>query len=165
MPERTWVFDTVVLSNFLLADASHLLTRYAGHSIIPHAVYDELTIGARTRQGLAEIERLLNDCIFELVSLTRSEHKVWEELTRTLGRGEASCIAVACERQAVVVTDDRVARRHCAERGVQCTGTIGMLRAGVRDSDLSAADADAVLDMMVSAGFYSPVKRVSDLLP
>lgn len=63
-----------------------------------------------------------------------------------------------------MATDDRAARNSCGDRGVACTGTIGILGACCRDGALTIHEADAALQAMVDAGFYSPVQRLSDLV-
>jgi predicted nucleic acid-binding protein len=97
-------------------------------------------------------------------SLAAGEREVYRELLRILGSGEASCIACAKARGGVVVTDDKTARDCCAERGVAFTGTIGILKACALDGTLSPGAADAVLQAMIDAGYYSPVTRISGLL-
>ena len=67
-------------------------------------------------------------------------------------------------RGGTVVTDDRAARGSCSERDVPFTGTIGILKACARDGTLEADEADAVLNLMMDAGYLSPVRRISDLL-
>ncbi len=78
-----------------------------------------------------------------------------------LGRGEASCIASARKRDWIVATDDRAARKQCLALNVAVTGTIGILKASVRDNSLSSEQADKTLAAMVKAGFYSPVKSIT----
>ena len=48
--------------------------------------------------------------------------------------------------------------------GIPATGTIGILKALCVDRTLSAEEADAVLGRMVAIVFYSPIRRISDLL-
>jgi len=46
MPEKKWVFDTVVLSNFLLSNSIFILEkRYRKHGMITWEVYDEISNG------------------------------------------------------------------------------------------------------------------------
>ena len=83
---------------------------------------------------------------------------------RNLSSGESSCIALARCRGGVVVTDDRFARGSCRDRGIQVTGTIGILKVLCLDHVLKPHEADEILARMVKAGFYSPVRRISDVL-
>ncbi|MBD3244028.1 MAG: hypothetical protein GF331_25770 [Chitinivibrionales bacterium] len=164
MPERRWVFDTVAVSNFLLTDSVAVLrSRYAGKALLTWQVYDELGAGVARRPPLKAIDRHIDEGLFTLATLTREEHDLWLALIPSLGRGEASCIAVAVRRTAVVVSDDKTARRRCADHGVSCTGTVGILRAAVRDNQLIMDTADGILARMIEAGFRAPVQRISDL--
>ena len=95
-------------------------------------------------------------------SLAADERGDYRELLRILGPGEASCIACAKARGGIVVTDDKAARDCCAERGL--TGTIGILKACSLDETLSPGEADAVLQDVIDAGYYSPVTRISGLI-
>jgi predicted nucleic acid-binding protein len=52
----------------------------------------------------------------------------------------------------------------CEERDVPFTGTVGILKGCVRDGMLLADEADAVLRSMIEAGYFSPVRRISDLV-
>ena len=165
MPKPLLVFDTVSLANFLFADATHVLTlRYTGRSRITGQVFDELTSGMRARPKLKIIESLLTKKQFSLVSLTMAENARYAEILTNLGRGESSCIAVAASRGWTMVTDDRAARSRCAELKIPVTGTIGILKAACADKQIVPSEADRILHRMVEIGFYSPVRRVSDLL-
>ena len=91
MPEKKWFFDTVVLSNFLLVDANHILEkRYYGKGFITRAVYDEIINGIAAMPKLGAVEKLLAKKVFNIHSLSSSEHKLFLELAGHLGRGEAS---------------------------------------------------------------------------
>lgn len=163
---RCWFFDTVVLSNFALAGCLDLLvTRYGARLAITNEVLDEISDGvAAGHDGLAAIQTLAADGVVKATVLNAAERKFYVKLLCVLGPGEASCIAAAVSRHAVVATDDRAARACCAEHKVPVTGTIGILKACCRDSALTAAMADAILAAMVAHGFYSPVRRISHVL-
>ena len=165
MPEKKWVFDTVSLSNFLLSDSIGLIEkRYAKRGIITEAVYDELSAGMAAYPKLRQINQLLESNTLRLLHLSAAERKRYVELAMYLGKGEASCIAVAKQRAMVMVTDDRAARRRCTQMRISTTGTIGILKASVLDEHITAADADDILLRMSDAGFYSPVRTISDIV-
>ena len=165
MPDRKWVFDTVALSNFVLSDSTHLPEkRYAKNGIITREVYNELSSGMAVYPVLREIDRLIETTVFELASLSSVEHTHYVELIGHLGKGEASCIALAKQQGAVVVTDDRMARKQCQQMNLQATGTIGILKASSLAGDISPAEADEILHGMIAAGFYSPVRNISDIV-
>ncbi|MFW5842521.1 MAG: hypothetical protein ACOCW6_01215 [Spirochaetota bacterium] len=169
MPDRPpdRFFDTVTLSNFALSGAFELLVNRYGRSLrVSEQVRAEL--GAGRNRGYAELaaveEALAAGSIVPAEPMTMPESELFVDLLRTLGSGEASCVALARHRGGIVATDDRTARSCCAERGVPVTGSIGILKALCIDRTIASEEADAVLNRMVSVGFYSPVRRISDLL-
>ena len=165
MPEKHWIFDTVALSNFLLSDATFILeNRYRKRGLITHQIYDEISAGMMEYPELKQIDRLVDDETFKLVSLSRQERVHFRELIVHLGKGEASCIAYAKERNVIVVTDDRSARKQCSQMQIPLTGTIGILKASVLDGHLKLDQADKVLSKMTDAGYYSPLRSLADII-
>jgi predicted nucleic acid-binding protein len=165
MPEQRRVFDTVVLSNFLLSDSAEILAqRYKGRAAITWEVYDEITAGIVSRPMLATMETLVGKRQFEIIALSPREHQTYSKLLGRLGKGEASVIAVAQARHWIACSDDKAARRECVQSGVKFTGTIGILKAACMQGLLRRDQADLALRRMVENGFYSPVLRISDLL-
>ncbi len=164
MPDKKWIFDTVALSNFLLSESISVLEkRYRKRGIITWEVYDEITAGMQAYPPLKDVDKLIDKKIFELISLSRKEHKNFLELIGHLGKGEASCIAHAKEHAAIVVTDDRTARKQCASMKIQFTGTVGILKAAMLDGQISLSQADEILLRMIRAGFYSPIRSISTI--
>ncbi len=165
MPEKNWIFDTVTLSNFLLSDSTFILEiRYSRRGLITCEIYDELSAGMVEYPKLKHIDQLVDNEIFKQVSLSRKEHRHFRELIVHLGKGEASCIAYAKERDVIVVTDDRCARRQCSHLKIPVTGTIGILKASVLDGHLKLDQADTSLSKMTDAGFYSPLRSIADII-
>jgi len=165
MPENLWIFDTVSLSNFLLADSAFILElRYRRSGVISTEIYAELSSGFAEYPKLKQVDRLIDDKIFRLISLSRREHLHFLELIGHLGQGEASCIAYARERKAIVVTDDRTARKQCSLLRIPVTGTVGILKASVLDGQIPLNQADVLLQKMIAAGFYSPLRSISEIM-
>ena len=168
MPEsRRWYLDTVVLSSFALTSRLDLLTtRYGRRAHITQEVLGEISDGiAAGYLALRAVEEAMAaGGLTSGTALSAEERAVYGDLLRALSSGEASCIACAQVRGGTVATDDRAARGCCAARDIPCTGTIGILKACCRDGTLALAEADAVLQGMVDAGFYAPVRRLSDLM-
>ena len=164
MPEKKWVFDTVVLSNFFLSDSIFILVeRYHKRAIITWQVYDEISAGIAEYPELKQVDKLIEDKAFKQVSLSRKEYQHFLQLIGHLGKGEASCVAFAKEQTAIVVTDDRSARKQCSLMKIPVTGTVGILKASVLDRHISMATADESLRKMIEAGFYSPVRSIADI--
>jgi predicted nucleic acid-binding protein len=166
MPEQVFLFDTVSLSNFALAQSLDLLvSRHEDCLCVTPEVLDELTAGiVAGYSALNGAVVLVGEGVFSSVVLTHEERQVFLDLRDNLGAGEASCLAGASCRGAIVVTDDRAARTSCAERSISFTGTIGILKAMCRDGQISLDEADKILSTMISNGFYSPVSRIRDVL-
>ena len=164
MPEHAgWFFDNVTLSNFALAGGlGVLIARYRGRGFVTTQVLDELTRGlAAGYPSLAECLDLVDRGILRAVSLDRAERNAYRQLVAHLGEGEAGTIAAAHCRHGVVVSDDLAARRTCADMGVPVTGTIGILRAALREKDLTLPEANGLLRKMIEAGFHAPVDRIT----
>jgi len=161
--DAAWFFDSVTLSNFALADGLRVLVgRYRGRGFVATQVVDELTRGVTAGYGgLVSCLDLVDQGILRVVSLDRSERKIYRQLVAHLGGGEAGTIAAAHRRHGVVVTDDLAARRTCADMRIAITGTIGILRASVGDGELLLDDANDLLRRMIDAGFYSPIDRIT----
>jgi len=165
MPEKSWYFDTVSLSNFLFSGSDHLLKkRYHKCGFITWEVYDELCAGFVKYPTLQKIETFLENKIFTLISLSDQARQLYPNLIVHLGKGEASCIAAAKISQGIVVTDDRSARQQCRHSHVSFTGTIGILKACVIDGTTNLNQADIYLGKMIKQGFYSPVRSISEII-
>ena len=164
---RRFFFDTVTVGNFALGRCFGLLVdRYGTSLYVTEQVRVELAAGrVGGHAGLEAVEPALSSgAISQAGPMDTAERELFTELLRTFGAGEASCIALALQRGGIVVTDDRSARRCCAGRGIRVTGTIGILQALCADRIVSAEEADALLARMVAIGFYSPIRRVSDVI-
>jgi predicted nucleic acid-binding protein len=165
MQDKKLIFDSTVLSNFLIANAAPLLcTRYLQRGVISWEVYDELSAGFRKEPALRGIDQLFSEKSFGLVTLSKKEHTFYITLLDSLGKGEASCIALARFSGNIVATDDKAARRICESHSIPCTGTIGILLAACREKHCDIDKADQLLSIMIKAGFYSPVRKISDII-
>jgi predicted nucleic acid-binding protein len=124
-------------------------------------IVDGMVVGYH---ALGVIESAVRDGELECAGpIPPDRQSLYKELLRSLAPGEASCVVQAKAHDGVVATDDRAAREQCADLGVPVTATIGILKACCLDGTFSPQEADAILQAMVEAGFYSPVRRVSDL--
>lgn len=158
--------DTVVLSNFVFGGLfENLLQRYGEHLRITTQVLDEIESGIAV--GYTELE-IIHEAVknnrLKTIPLDKAEYDFYSSLLANLGRGEASCISCARNRKAVIATDDRAARRVCIKHNIKITGTIGILKSAVTTGMLSIDAAEAALVRMSSAGFYSPIKRLEDII-
>lgn len=152
------VIDNTLLSNFAHIQQPNLLAAAFNQPVTVRAVMDELEVGVRTARIPPVDWRWL-----PIIELTDDERLMAERLNQTLGRGEAACIALAKSRQWMVLTDDRDARRISKELGFIVSGTLGALMNLVRNSVLSLAEADKLLETMKQNGYRCPISSLSEL--
>lgn len=172
MPERRlgahhpfW-FDTVVLSNFAIAEEiAWLGARYSGQGRITAEVFEEIGAGiAAGYSMLASVDELLHKDLFTLVQLEAAEMRQYRQYRNALGSGEASSIAAARSRGGTVVTDDRAARAVCSRERTKYTGTVGILIAACKDGQIALDTAEDVFQRMKAHGFYAPLMRLRDVI-
>jgi uncharacterized protein len=96
-----------------------ILHRLFGEILIPPAVLDEITRGGL---GAAELAR-----VPWLRTVAPENTALVEEIMAPLHRGEAEALVLTEERGALLLLDDRPARRVARERGIQHTGTAAVV--------------------------------------
>lgn len=100
----------------------HLLPALAGTVIVPEAVAEELAIGRAKGIDLPDISGLAWISVRGAISASALT------LINDLGPGETEVLLLALEREdAVVILDDRLARRIAEVRGIRLIGTLGIL--------------------------------------
>ena len=165
MPEI--VLDCRVVSNFALAGAMGVLeSLYKGKAHITGFVAAEVLRGIQAghaRLG-AVPDAVRAGWLREAGLETGEEKRLFESLSRPLGLGEASSIAVAKARGYVFASDDRVGRAEAAALGVRLTGTLGILVKAVRAGACDLAAADGYLNKMIEAGFFSPIGSLREIV-
>jgi len=165
MPEL--IFDNCVLSNFALSDSIGIIKAlYANTASITDFVAAENMKGiAQGHDGLVAIREALRDgWLKETTVKGKTEKRLFESLSISLGIGEASSMAVAKTRNLVFACDDRMAMREAELLGIKLTGTVGILARAVRSKRVNNAKADEILKTMIRNGFYSPIASVRELL-
>jgi predicted nucleic acid-binding protein len=158
------VFDTCVLSNFALVERLAILEGlYARRAwVTDFVVLENLRGIQKGYAGLAEIPKALSAGWLRLVPVNEEkERRLFEQLSTSLGAGEASSIAAARARGFVFACDDKLARREAALVGVKLTGTIGILVHAIRSNVLSMREANKILKRMKELGFHAPVTRIT----
>jgi len=107
---RLWVSDASPIIALSWIGAAHLLVDALGNVLVPEAVRleaDTVPDGATVVSPAAE--------------------GVVRALSLHLDAGEAAAVAVALERQAGLIVDERRARRIAARMGIPVVGTIGVM--------------------------------------
>ena len=158
------IFDTMVISNFAKAGQLELLRRmYAANACCTGFVTAEVLRGVR--QGHTDLEVLVTSLSEgwprQEDLATPAERHLYARIAISLGDGESSCLALAACCGYLFACDDRLARSEAVRLGVPLTGTVGIMIKAVRSGVLDLNKANAVLRMMIAAGFYAPIKRIT----
>lgn len=156
-PTNATVLNTTVLSNFAQVDRVELLLDLP-RLVTVDAVQEELEAGTETHLYIEHALAVLGEEIPVITPSTPSE-ELEEQLLKSLDPGEAQALAVAEVVDGMVVTDDGDARMTANQRGVDLTGSIGLLVRFVENGHISAETADGYLKRWIDeAGFRSPAR-------
>lgn len=164
------IANTTVISNFASVGRLDVLHSLLGQLHISTDVLAEIQDGFA--EGIAYYRDIDHD-IYPFAEngwlrltglLSDEEFRQFHELPVGLHRGEASSLAIASSRAWLFLTDDAKARKTARERGVEISGTLGILIQAVRAELLTAPDADGLLGRMIVQGFRSPRPTISELL-
>jgi len=98
------------------------------------------------------------------VELVHDEIEFAEGLSRRLGPGERSCLAVALHRNGLLASDNADARDEARQLDLPVTGTLGFLVVAVHHGFCSLSEANTLLNAMIDSGYRSPVDRIDSLL-
>ncbi len=161
MTDTHWLalLDNTVLTNFALVGQEELPLRLWPGACTTPAALGEYLAGVATGALPADAWQDLSQ-----VALTEEEQASVAGMAVHLGLGERSCLAVAISRSGALVSDDLPARKWAREHGIEVTGTVGILLAGVRRGYLSLEQANALLTAMIAAGYHSPMESLDALL-
>ncbi len=156
--KNIWLLDNTVLSNFALAAELELLKTYLEIRLrITPQVRDEFQEGIR--------RKIIPKQSFEWLKITHiktnAEKRLFHGFSVSLGRGEASSLALAISRRWKLFTDDLDTRRTAQREGVAVSGTIGMLVYLLSKGKIDLGKGNEILWRMIEKGYYSPVRSLS----
>lgn len=116
--------------------------------VIPKAVYEEVVILGKGREGSVEITKAK----WIKVKAAREE-KLKKLLQMEVGGGEAEVIALAYEVNAdLVIIDENIGRRIAKMFGLKVTGTIGTIIEAKKRGLLN--NVQEKLDALINVGFW-----------
>ncbi len=99
----------------------------------------------------------------EIVGLVPPEYSLYVELARTVDDGEAATIAIAVKRSLPLATDDRKARRVCAELGLpEPTRTLRILHSYADAASLPQAQLRGILVKIRDRASFQPPRNDPD---
>lgn len=164
------ISNTTVLSNFAIIGHLELLHQLYSKVYIPTEVYEEIQNGFEEGYHFyAGIEKLIypfvEDGWLRLTSVfSEDELRFLGTLPRRLHAGESACLAIAQQRQWVVLTDDLIARREATKLQIRISGSIGCLVLAVERELCTLKQANVWLGEMIQNNYRSPVIDLSSLL-
>lgn len=164
------ISNTTVLSNFAAIDSLRRLHELFEEVFLPTEVYQEIQRGLEEGYTFySGVEEVLHprrqDGWLRLTSL-KDEREVltFSGMPGQLHAGEASCLAIARQRDWLLLTDDKAARRHAADLKVAVSGTLGCLVLGIERNLWTLEQANDWLARIIASGFHSPVRDLAALL-
>lgn len=154
------LIDNTVLSNFALIRHPRAI-QYAFREPIctTEHVFEELNQGMRLQRLPKFSWKWL-----EVIGMTEAEAFQFTQLQRQLDKGEASCLAVASQRQWKLATDDKDARKWAIRLQIPHTGTVGILGMLVVQNHIELDEGNAWLKGMIEAGYRSPISTLDELI-
>jgi predicted nucleic acid-binding protein len=156
----TVLLDNTVLSNFSIVRRPDLVrVAFVEQVGTTEQAFQEMQDGI----AIGKIPACDWDWLARL-TLTPVEQVQFEAFHEHMGIGEASCLAMAREREYRLATDDKDARRLARQLGIPLTGTIGILAILVKQGLIALVDGDRLLQEMVAAGYRSPAATLEDVL-
>lgn len=139
------VSDAGPLIALAKTDSLYVLRRLFSHVVVPDAVRCECV----AREGIDS--RRIEDAVAD-GWLSVAAVQVTERFPRSLGRGEIEAIQLALDAEsALLIMDDRLARREAIRRGLDYMGTAGLLHLAEQRSVVD--DAGRLLRQMATAGY------------
>ncbi len=121
MPEIT-IVDTSSLFYFYRVGLFELFNKLYGHITVPEAVKNELNEGQTQGEDVPQLEN------YPWVEIRSVSMPRYLQLIADLGPGESEVLALATNHpSALVVLDDKLARRIADMQGFRLTGTAGVL--------------------------------------
>ncbi|WP_424005779.1 twitching motility protein PilT (plasmid) [Haloarcula salina] len=162
-PDNATVLNTTALSNFAQVDHVELLVDLPRLVTVP-AVQTELAEGVETHPYLEHALAVLEKDI-PVADPSSQAHEIEQSLLETLDPGEAQALAVADAVTGTVITDDGDARTTANQRGIELTGSIGLLVRFVEGDHITVTTADMYLKRWIDeAGFRSPARDLNEFL-
>jgi len=153
------IADATVLSNFLIVDGLSILVKAISNLCTTREVFKEIKAGVE--RGVIPAANLNQ---IEILEMTPEEKEIFSRISEKLGRGEASCLAIAMSRGFRILTDDWDARKYAQKLSIPVSGTIGVLVSAVDRDVITKVQGNNLLSKMIKAGFYSPIDRLDEVL-
>jgi uncharacterized protein len=146
------VADSGPILSFARANHLDLLHQVVGNLTIPDAVYEDIVVRGAGKPGAQEVQQST-----WIRRLSVHDRAFVDALPSKLHLGEREAIALAKEQGAVLLVDEREARREALRQGITVVGNLQVLKEAKNRGIITAVKP--VLDELIAAGMY-----VSDVL-
>jgi len=170
MSEIRFIVDSSTLSNFARAGYLNLLkTLFHAGLLTTSDVIEEIERGSEKYPELRTVLNELNLWLKVVDELTEKEQSLIRSLRITHEEFEegadASLLAVAKERNLVLITDDRYLKKAAGQKGVKVVGTVEILEEAINRGLIRSVEErkQIVIDMKHMARFRlkdSDLKRL-----
>lgn len=141
------VSDSGPILSFARAGRLDILRQLFGEIIIPEAVFTEITIGGKGKPGSAEVE--------SGVWIKRQQvgdRSMVNQLSAKLNLGEMEALALAAERDAVLLIDEFEGRKEAERVRIEHFGSLRVLKEAKNRGIIP--EIKPVLDALITAGTY-----------
>lgn len=161
MTEETLFFDTDCISAFLWIDDTSIVTKlYENRIAIPIQVYNELADCRGQASVLKErIDAMVQreQAVIVDMETNSKEYELFSELAlippdgeMIIGRGEASCIALAKERNGILASNNfRDTKKYIERYKLKYTTTADIILEAYNKSLLTLEDAENIWQLML----------------
>ncbi len=163
------IANTTIMSNFACIGQINLLRRLYGTLYISVEVYAEIQAGLE--EGYLfyaaldhQIFPMTESGWIHLTSMTgEQEFRLFSGFPSRLHQGEASSLAIACQRGWLFLTDSLDARTTAAQLAIRLSGSPGCLVLAIEHQLCSLEQANSWLGQMIQEGSRSPVRDLTAL--
>ena len=156
MPEIT-IVDTSPLFYFYRVGLFELFKKLYGHITVPDAVIKELKEGHDQGEDVPQLES------YPWIEIKSVSMPRYLQLIADLGPGESEVLALATNHpSALVILDDKLARRIADMQGFRLTGTAGVLLRAIQKGLVPALKP--VLKELLDLGFRLKPNLVEAIL-
>jgi len=151
-----WVFDATPLIYLAKADQLDILGELDRERLIPRSVYTEV-VETGVDEGYPDarrIERLVEDDVFEVVTVEKTDiYKRLQENDR-LSEADVSALACAKNRDGTALMDETYGRDVAATESVDTRGTAYLVLLLVKRNAIDPETGRETIDAMLDAGWY-----------
>jgi predicted nucleic acid-binding protein len=141
------IADAGPLLSFARAHFLDLLHDVLGELIVPEAVYDEIVVQGTGKPGAEEIREA-----FWIKRERVRDTAFVEQLPRKLHRGEREALALAKERNGILLVDEHEARREAHRLSITYIGSLRILKEAKDHRIINKIKP--ILDAFIASGTY-----------